>query len=146
MTTRATALVAESEELRTKMLEAVNARRLVTMHERLDEPIPANAECVVAALDGSERRRRFEVFANQPVLESVPLIVVLADPLPKWMEGKLPVTAFVSVKRAKSRLVPHVGGVAFYSARGLRYGHFIWHLCVLAGTVCHFFAVLWYAG
>jgi len=83
MTTRATALVSESEELLTKMVEAVNGRRLVTVHERLDEPIPANAECVVAALDGSERRRRFEVFANQPVLASVPLIVVPADPLPE---------------------------------------------------------------
>ncbi|MDH3732889.1 MAG: hemolysin III family protein [Gemmatimonadota bacterium] len=37
------------------------------------------------------------------------------------------------------------GGVAFYSARRLPYSHFMWHLCVLAGTVCHFFAVLWYA-
>jgi hemolysin III len=26
-----------------------------------------------------------------------------------------------------------------------RYSHFVWHLFVLAGTVCHFFAVLWYA-
>ena len=25
------------------------------------------------------------------------------------------------------------------------YGHFIWHLFVLAGSTCHFFAVLWYA-
>ena len=39
----------------------------------------------------------------------------------------------------------YTGGVAFYSARKLRYSHFLWHLCVLAGTVCHFFAVLWYA-
>jgi hemolysin III len=36
-------------------------------------------------------------------------------------------------------------GVAFYSARSLRYSHFVWHLCVLAGTTCHFLAVLWYA-
>jgi len=27
----------------------------------------------------------------------------------------------------------------------LRYGHFIWHLFVMAGTACHYFAVLWYA-
>lgn len=38
------------------------------------------------------------------------------------------------------------GGVAFYAASDkLRFGHFIWHLFVLAGTTCHFFAVLWYA-
>ena len=36
-------------------------------------------------------------------------------------------------------------GVAFYAARRLRYGHFVWHLFVLAGSTCHFFAVLWYA-
>lgn len=27
----------------------------------------------------------------------------------------------------------------------IRYGHFIWHLCVMGGTSCHYFAVLWYA-
>lgn len=36
-------------------------------------------------------------------------------------------------------------GVVFYTARSLRYGHFVWHLFVLAGSTCHFFAVLWYA-
>ena len=39
----------------------------------------------------------------------------------------------------------YTAGVAFYAADRMRYGHFVWHLCVLAGTVCHFFAVLWYA-
>ncbi len=39
----------------------------------------------------------------------------------------------------------YTGGVVFYAARRLPYSHFFWHLCVLAGTVCHFFAVLWYA-
>ena len=37
-------------------------------------------------------------------------------------------------------------GVAFYLAKRIRYSHFIWHLFVPAGTACHFFAVLWYAG
>jgi hemolysin III len=41
--------------------------------------------------------------------------------------------------------VAYTGGLAFYGARNLRYGHFIWHLFVIAGTTCHFFAVLWYA-
>lgn len=36
-------------------------------------------------------------------------------------------------------------GVAFFAADSrLRYGHFIWHLFVLAGTAFHYFAVLWY--
>jgi hemolysin III len=40
----------------------------------------------------------------------------------------------------------YTAGVAFFvtDAR-LRYGHFIWHLFVLTGTTCHYFAVLWYA-
>lgn len=37
-------------------------------------------------------------------------------------------------------------GVAFFATDSrLKYGHLIWHLFVLAGTTCHFFAVLWYA-
>lgn len=39
----------------------------------------------------------------------------------------------------------YTGGVVFYVMRRLRYAHFIWHLFVLAGSTCHFFAVLWYA-
>jgi len=41
--------------------------------------------------------------------------------------------------------VSYTAGVAFFAATRLRYGHFLWHLCVLTGTTCHFFAVLWYA-
>jgi len=37
-------------------------------------------------------------------------------------------------------------GVVFYVIDGkVRYAHFIWHLFVIAGTACHFFAVLWHA-
>lgn len=37
-------------------------------------------------------------------------------------------------------------GVAFFTLDSrLRYGHFVWHLFVIAGTACHFFAVLGYA-
>lgn len=39
----------------------------------------------------------------------------------------------------------YTGGLAFLASRRMRYGHFIWHLFVVAGTTCHFFAVLWYA-
>src|SRR5690349_2248682 len=38
----------------------------------------------------------------------------------------------------------YTGGLAFFAAQRLRYNHFIWHLFVIAGTTCHFFAVLWY--
>jgi hemolysin III len=39
----------------------------------------------------------------------------------------------------------YTAGVAFYAAKRIRYAHFVWHLWVLAGTTCHFLAVLWYA-
>jgi hemolysin III len=41
--------------------------------------------------------------------------------------------------------VAYTAGVVFYGAHRLRYHHFVWHLFVLAGTTCHFFAVLWYS-
>jgi hemolysin III len=40
----------------------------------------------------------------------------------------------------------YAAGVAFYATDSrLRFGHLIWHLFVVAGTACHYFAVLWYA-
>jgi hemolysin III len=37
-------------------------------------------------------------------------------------------------------------GVGFFATDGrVRYGHFVWHLFVAAGTACHFVAVLYYA-
>jgi hemolysin III len=39
----------------------------------------------------------------------------------------------------------YTAGVAFFAAERMRYSHFIWHLFVLAGTACHFIAVLRYA-
>ena len=41
--------------------------------------------------------------------------------------------------------IAYTGGVAFFAAHRLRYAHFAWHLFVIAGTTCHFFAVLWYS-
>ncbi len=35
-------------------------------------------------------------------------------------------------------------GVIFYRWEVLRYNHAIWHLFVLAGSICHFFAILFY--
>lgn len=40
----------------------------------------------------------------------------------------------------------YTAGVYFFCAERMKYNHFIWHLFVTAGTVCHFFAILWYAG
>jgi hemolysin III len=37
------------------------------------------------------------------------------------------------------------GAVVFMFDSKLRYAHFVWHLCVLGGSTCHFFAALGYA-
>jgi hemolysin III len=41
--------------------------------------------------------------------------------------------------------VAYTAGTVFYTRPRLRYAHFAWHLCVMAGTACHFVAVLRYA-
>ena len=41
--------------------------------------------------------------------------------------------------------VAYTGGVVFYNMKRVKYAHMIWHLCVAAGSVCHFIAVLRYA-
>ncbi len=39
----------------------------------------------------------------------------------------------------------YTGGVIFYVDRRRAWTHPVWHLCVMGGSVCHYFAVLWYA-
>lgn len=38
-----------------------------------------------------------------------------------------------------------LGAVVFLFDSKVRFAHFVWHLFVLGGSACHFFAVLWYA-
>lgn len=67
------------------------------------------------------------------------LVVIAADPLIANMptQGLLWLTAGG---------VSYTLGVVFFALDSrLRYGHLVWHLFVLAGTTCHYFAVLWYA-
>jgi hemolysin III len=40
--------------------------------------------------------------------------------------------------------IAYTSGLAFFASKRLRYAHFIWHLFVVAGTTCHFLAVLFY--
>ncbi|TMH34602.1 MAG: hemolysin III family protein [Betaproteobacteria bacterium] len=37
------------------------------------------------------------------------------------------------------------GAVVFLFDSRIRYAHFVWHLFVMGGSTCHFFAALWYA-
>ena len=41
--------------------------------------------------------------------------------------------------------IAYTVGAVFFMAERIRYFHFVWHLFVVAGTTCHFIAVLWYA-
>ena len=38
--------------------------------------------------------------------------------------------------------VAYTSGLFFFANKRLRYSHFVWHLFVLAGTACHFCAIL----
>ncbi len=40
--------------------------------------------------------------------------------------------------------VMYTAGVIFFAWPRLRFGHFVWHLFVLAGSICHFFCFLWH--
>ena len=41
--------------------------------------------------------------------------------------------------------IAYTAGTVFFMAERIRYFHFVWHLFVILGTVCHFIAVLCYA-
>lgn len=66
------------------------------------------------------------------------LMVVAARPL--WLRVPLPGLAWLVAGG-----LAYTAGVAFYGAKRLRYGHFVWHLFVLVGTTCHWIAVRFYA-
>ena len=67
------------------------------------------------------------------------LILIAVNPL----SARVPVTGLLWIVAGG---VAYTAGVAFFAADSrLKYGHFIWHLFVMTGTACHYFAVLWYA-
>lgn len=60
----------------------------------------------------------------------------------KTMIARMPVPGLIWLAAGG---LAYTVGVVFYLAKDLRFGHLIWHLFVLGGTTCHFFAVLWYS-
>lgn len=38
----------------------------------------------------------------------------------------------------------YTGGIVFYAIDRIPYNHAIWHVFVIAGSLCHYLAVLWY--
>jgi hemolysin III len=68
------------------------------------------------------------------------LIVIAADP----MLQRVPEAGLYWLLAGG---LAYTAGSAFYLLdERVRYAHFVWHLFVATGSVCHFFAVLWYAG
>jgi len=66
------------------------------------------------------------------------LILIAIRPL--WLKVPLPGILWLLAGG-----LAYTGGVAFHAAERIRYSHFVWHLFVVLGTTCHYFAVLWYA-
>lgn len=67
------------------------------------------------------------------------IVVIAVDPL----FAKVPTAGLLWLLAGG---LSYTVGVAFFATDSrLRYGHFIWHVFVLSGTACHYFAVLWYA-
>lgn len=67
------------------------------------------------------------------------LILIAANP----MFERVPISGLLWLVAGG---VAYTVGVAFFVAdTRVRYGHFVWHLFVIAGTICHYLAVLWYA-
>jgi hemolysin III len=67
------------------------------------------------------------------------LIVIAAQPL----SARVPASGLLWL--AAGGLAYTLGVIFFALDSRVRYGHFIWHLFVMAGTACHYFAVFWYA-
>jgi hemolysin III len=94
----------------------------------------ALAGVVMKAL-GGVRFRRFSVAVY---LAMGWLIIIAIGPLLERMEP-------AGVAWLVAGGVAYTAGVVFYALDRYRFCHFVWHLFVLAGTVCHFIAVMRYA-
>ncbi|WP_298828311.1 hemolysin III family protein [uncultured Piscinibacter sp.] len=71
------------------------------------------------------------VWAAAALVAAAPLVERMSTAGPVWLvAGGLSYTA---------------GAVVFLFDSKWRYAHFAWHLFVMGGTTCHFFAVLWHA-
>ena len=67
------------------------------------------------------------------------IVVIAVDPL----LARVPTAGFLWLLAGG---LSYTAGVAFFATDSrLQYGHLIWHLFVIAGTACHYFAVIWYA-
>ena len=78
---------------------------------------------------------RFAILSTAVYLAMGWLVVIAAKPV----ITHLPLTAIIWLLAGG---LAYTGGVIFFAAKRIPYSHAIWHLFVLAGSICHYFAVL----
>lgn len=59
----------------------------------------------------------------------------------KPLTGALPREALILIGAGG---IFYTGGAVFYAWRGFPYHHAVWHVCVVFGSLCHFFCVYYY--
>jgi hemolysin III len=95
----------------------------------------AIAGVVLKAFDRTSR----PVFSTGLYLFMGWVVVIAVDPL----VARVPTTGLLWLIAGG---LSYTAGVFFFATDSrLRYGHLIWHLFVMVGTACHYFAVFWYA-
>ena len=78
---------------------------------------------------------RFMILSTAVYIAMGWLVVIAAKPV----ITHVPFTALIWLLAGG---LAYTGGVIFFAAKRIPYSHAIWHLFVLAGSICHYFAVL----
>lgn len=81
--------------------------------------------------------KRFKTFSNTIYLAMGWLIVIAIQP----MITALP---FRAIAWLLAGGLLYSSGVLFYAYKRLPFGHAVWHLFVLGGSLCHFFSIFFY--
>ena len=81
--------------------------------------------------------KRFKVFSNIVYLAMGWLVVVAIQPMIKTLP-------FGAIAWLLAGGLLYSFGVLFYAYERLPFGHAVWHLFVLGGSLCHFFSVFFY--
>lgn len=78
----------------------------------------------------------FKVFSTVLYLVLGWLILVAAKPLVAHVSA-------IGLRWLLAGGILYTVGVVFYASRKIPYGHVVWHLLVMAGSVCHYLAVVY---
>ena len=81
--------------------------------------------------------KRFKVFSNIVYLVMGWLVVIAIQPMIKTLP-------FGGIAWLLAGGLLYSAGVLFYAFEKLPFGHVVWHLFVLGGSLCHFFSIFFY--